>query len=211
LHCLGTICSSDATKWQRVGTATISIEIEVPRSAATVDQLHAKFAGAGDPTLGLLDVTPTPPRQTGTHTAPRSREACMTVEKIIWTTLPNGFSSDGRLRVSLHVAPRLRNADGSDTPRKLGDFPTFANWPVRVNDFRFAVEFQNGPTVEGVPEGLADPALWQILFPKGTRVGPHVFQDHAKRDVHVFPVRPLLKFLEQTYGEVAATGTNFLD
>ena len=130
----------------------------------------------------------------------------MTVEKAIWTALPNGIGQDKRLRVSLHVAPRLRNDDGSDTPRKLGEFAAFATWPARVNKFRFGVEFQGGPTARGIPETPAEPALWTHLFPPGTRVGPHVFQDHAKRNLHVFPVRPVLQFLEQAYGAVAAAG-----
>ena len=131
----------------------------------------------------------------------------MAIEKVIWTALPHGVNEQGRLRISVHVAPRLRNDDGSDTPRKLGDFPTFANWAEHVNRFRFSVEFQGGPSVRGIPQTPADPKLWSLLFPKHTRVGPHVFQDHAKRDLHVFPVRPVLQFLEQAYGTAAASGT----
>ena len=132
----------------------------------------------------------------------------MSVEKVIWTALPNGVNDQGRLRISVHVAPRLRNDDGSDTPRKLGDFAAFVNWPERVNKLKFSVEFQGGAAVKAAPEAPADPKLWTLLFPPGTRVGPHVFQDHAKRDLHVFPVRPVLKFLEQAYGTAAASGTD---
>ena len=131
----------------------------------------------------------------------------MAVEKVIWTALPHGINEQGRLRISVHVAPRLRNDDGSDTQRKLGEFAAFANWPERVNKFRFSVEFQGGPSARGIPEAPADPKLWKLLFPPGTRVGPHVFQDHSKRDLHVFPVRPVLQFLEQAYGAAAASGT----
>jgi hypothetical protein len=132
----------------------------------------------------------------------------MTVEKVIWTALPRGVGDDGRLRISVHVAPRLRNDDGSATPRKLGEFAAFANWAERVNTFRFSVEFDGGPSAKGVPETPADPKLWSLLLPVNTRVEPHVFQDHAKRDLHVFPVRPLLKFIKQAYGEAAAAGTD---
>jgi len=132
----------------------------------------------------------------------------MTVERVIWTALPRGIGEDGRLRISVHVAPRLRNSDGSDTPRKLGEFPAFEVWPARVNTFEFEVQFQGGPSAKGIPETATDPNLWKILFPGKTRVGPHVFQDHAKRNLHVFPVRPVLQFLEQTYGAAAAAGTD---
>ncbi len=132
----------------------------------------------------------------------------MTVEKVIWTALPRGVGADGRLRISVHVAPRLRNDDGSDTQRKVGDFAAFVNWAERVNTFRFAVEFKGAVSARGVPETSADPELWSLLLPPDTRVGPHVFQDHAKRDLHVFPVRPVLQFLEQAYGAAAAAGTD---
>jgi len=133
----------------------------------------------------------------------------MTVEKVIWTALPRGVNDAGRLRISVHIAPRLRNDDGSDTERKLGEFAAFVNWPERLNKLKFEVEFQGGPSVKGTPEAPADPKLWRLLFPPGTRVGPHVFQDHAKRDLHVFPVRQVLQFLQQTYGTAGATGTEF--
>jgi hypothetical protein len=106
------------------------------------------------------------------------------------------------------VAPRLRNDDGSDTQRKLADFPAFASWPERVATMRFVVHFQGGPSALGLPEAPADPELWRFLFPPDTAARPHVFQDHAQRNLHVFPVRPVLRFLEQTYGAAAAAGTN---
>jgi hypothetical protein len=131
----------------------------------------------------------------------------VTVEPVLWTALPNGVADDGRLRLSVHVAPRLRNADGSDTERKLGEFPGFEHWAENRNRLRFDVLFDNDPPRDGVPEADADPNLWTLVFPPELRVGPHVFQDHAKRDLHTLPVRPLLQFLESAYGAAAAKGT----
>src|SRR5262245_11965202 len=99
----------------------------------------------------------------------------MAVEKVIWTALPNGLDGSGRLRLTLHVAPRLRNDDGSATPRKLGEFPAFVHWPDRVNTFKFEVRFQGGPTAKGVRQAKADGVRWSLLFPPRMRVGPHVF------------------------------------
>lgn len=132
----------------------------------------------------------------------------MTVEKVLWTALPNGLGEDGRLLISVHVAPRLRNDDGSDTQRALGDFPTFLRWPDCINQLRFEVRFDGGPSAAGIPEASADKGLWELLFPDTMRVGPHVFQDHATRDMHTLPVRPLLRFLEDAYGAAGAAGTN---
>jgi hypothetical protein len=133
----------------------------------------------------------------------------MTIEHVLWTALPNGVAADGSLCMSVHVAPRLRNDDGSDTERMLGDFPTFERWADCRNRLRFEVVFNGGRSVEGTPKADADVNLWNLLFPRDMRVGPHVFQDHSKRDIHSLQVRPLLQFLEQTYGATAAKGTDF--
>ncbi len=132
----------------------------------------------------------------------------MTVEKAIWTTLPYGFDGEGRLRVSVHVAPRLLNADGKQTQRKLGEFPAFEQWADRVNDMKFRVEFMGGPTTTGKRDVLADEELWGILFPPETTVFPREFQDHATRDIHIFPVSQVLDFLEKVYGAAGAIGTD---
>ncbi|MFN2184785.1 MAG: hypothetical protein ACK2UU_12370 [Anaerolineae bacterium] len=131
----------------------------------------------------------------------------MTKEKVLWTALPNGFSEDQRLRISVFVAPRLSNADGSDTVRKLGEFAAFAKWPERLETIKFMVEI-DGVTVEGLPAGTADPELWARFFPPDTPVRPYTFKDHARRNLHVFPVRGVLEFLQQTYGVLGAVGTD---
>ncbi|UCC64446.1 MAG: hypothetical protein JSV36_05140, partial [Anaerolineae bacterium] len=133
----------------------------------------------------------------------------MTKEKVLWTALPYGYNEDQRLRISVFVAPRLSNADGSDTLRKLDEFPAFANWPERLEAIKFVVEFDSGVIAEGIPEGAADPELWARLLPPETPVRPYTFKDHAKRNLHVFPVRGVLDFLQQTYGALGAVGTDF--
>lgn len=133
----------------------------------------------------------------------------MTKEKVLWTVLPNGYNEDHLLRISVFVSPRLMNSDGSDTVRKLGEFPAFANWPERLAAFKFQIAFDNGLTVEGVPETNAQPELWERLFPSDTLVRPYAFKDHAKRNLHVFPVRDVLGFIKNTYGALGAVGTDF--
>jgi hypothetical protein len=133
----------------------------------------------------------------------------MTKEKVLWTVLPNGYNEDHKLRVSVFIAPRLSNADGSDTLRKLGEFPAFTSWPEWLETLRFIVEFDSGISAEGIPEKAADAELWARIFPPGTMVRPYAFRDHAKRDLHVFPVRGILGFLKNTYGALGAVGTDF--
>jgi hypothetical protein len=131
----------------------------------------------------------------------------MTIEKVIWTSLPYGLTEDGRLKITLHLAPRLSNADLSDTIRKLGEFPAFSSWPDRLASLEFRVEFDNGLQAHGVPLSELEPELWQRVFPPETSVKPFAFKDHAARNLHIFPVRGVLQFLKTTYGELGAAGS----
>lgn len=132
----------------------------------------------------------------------------MSKEKVLWTALPNGVDKDNRLRITVFVSPRLSNADGSDTVRELKEFPSFANWPTRLASLHFQVEFQDGPSVPGTPVSVSDPLLWKHLLPSDTPVRPYTFQDHALRNLHVFPVRGVLSFLREAYGALGAAGTD---
>ena len=131
----------------------------------------------------------------------------MIVERVIWTTLPRGIDDQGRLLASLYITPRLTTDDGDPTMRKLGEFQAFADWPARLQHLAFKAVFDSGETAEAKPVSKASGPLWAALFGDGTPVRPHAFQDHAKRDLHVFPVRPVLTFLETTYGALSAAGT----
>jgi hypothetical protein len=136
----------------------------------------------------------------------------MLVERIIWTAIPAGFDAEGRLRLSVHVAPRLTTDDGDTSERTLDEYATFASWAERVAELEWGVEFapQLGGQVAGYgasPEAtMLDADLWKVVFPGETLVRPHAFRDHAKRNLHVFPVRDVLGFVEQTYAALAAAG-----
>ena len=52
----------------------------------------------------------------------------MAKQSLLWTTLPNGYSDDGKsLRVSVLLSPRL---DAEGDPQQLGTFGDFVDWPV---------------------------------------------------------------------------------
>src|ERR671911_2704111 len=136
----------------------------------------------------------------------------MLVEKVIWTTLPAGFDTEGRLRLTVHVAPRLTTDDGDPSERTLDEFGAFAAWPDALAGVEFEVQVtdQLGGSVDGhgaqrTDDG-PDAQLWKVVFPHDTLVRPHAFQDHAKRNVHVFPVRDVLSVIETAYGALAASG-----
>ena len=136
----------------------------------------------------------------------------MLVERIIWTAIPSGFDSEGRLRLSVHVAPRLTTDDGDTSDRTLDEYPTFSNWAERLADLAWEIEVaeQLGGPAEthgaSIESKVVDAKLWTVVFPDQTLVRPHGFQDHAKRNLHVFPVRDVLQFVEHTYGALSAAG-----
>ena len=125
-------------------------------------------------------------------------------ERVIWTALPKGFDKQGRVIVSVHVAPRLID-DASSDPHKLGEFGAFRDWPARLAQLEFDVEFA-GTGAHATPLEQADSNLWTHIFPDDTFVRPHQFTDHASRTLHIFPVRDVLEFVTSTYGALAAAG-----
>jgi len=132
----------------------------------------------------------------------------MNIERVIWTTLPKGFDADGRLVVSVHVAPRLTTDDGSDDEQTLDKFDAFGDWPKRLAKITFKVDI-NGTGYGAKPITDASSDLWTKVFPASTTgVKPHRFTDHAGRYLHVFPVRDVLDFIKATYGELSAAGPN---
>ena len=127
----------------------------------------------------------------------------MSVEKIVWTALPWHRAEDGRLRLSVFVSPRLSNGSGA---LSLKDFPSFSNWPQTLADSGagFGLDFGPGVTLDGLrPQREAEAWLWELIFPPDTLVTTRVFQNFAQRNLHVFPVRPVLDFLQSTWAGVA--------
>jgi hypothetical protein len=129
----------------------------------------------------------------------------MLVERVIWTTLPAGVDGDGHLHISVHVAPRLTTDNNDPAMHTLKEFPAFASWPKRLATLSFKVQI-GGITADAKPVSVVDPALWDRIFAGTTAVKPHAFQDHAKRNFHVFGVRDVLRFVTNTYADLAASG-----
>ena len=66
---------------------------------------------------------------------------------------------DKRLRLSVHVAPRLTTDDGDPSPRELTEYPTFEAWPERLAEYAWKVEFDNGVTAAATPDEAAGRTL----------------------------------------------------
>ena len=126
----------------------------------------------------------------------------MTTQTITWTALPRGVAEDGRLRLSVHVAPRLI-PDGPDAP--LSTFPDFVDWPNR--DIQFDVSFGGVPAAQVDPDPAAptpDPAAWQAIL-GDTMVEGHEFPDHEGEIVESYPAINVASWVKGQWLKFAKT------
>jgi hypothetical protein len=131
----------------------------------------------------------------------------MKEQKILWTVLPNGTArtapGDPGLKLSVFVSPRLYTDDGASEPH-LDQFPDFLNWPEKVKNIIFNVEFDNGITIQAIPDKTNfDVDLWEALFKTTTYVRPYEFRDFKERSIRTFPVQDVLHYIKNKYVTIA--------
>jgi hypothetical protein len=101
----------------------------------------------------------------------------MTTTQVLWSALPNGFTGEGKARVSIVVSPRLE-PDTGHTEQPLMQFAPFVDWPRTLAQNvlpQLQLEFDLGvgkapihTTVTAT--SIADSTLWTKLFLATTRV-----------------------------------------
>ena len=130
----------------------------------------------------------------------------MRSQSIIWTALPagasDGDSDRGILRLSVHVAPRLRTDEGLPVPT-LTQFPDFADWPGTLRGITWTVNVAGARVPASVVSTLPGRELWNALFPDTTFVRPHELPVLHDRKVRSYPVRNVIGFLLDLYRDVA--------
>lgn len=105
-------------------------------------------------------------------------------ESIRWTVLPDGLTSDAKLRLTVLISPRLT---GGTT---LGAFDHFIDWPHTLAGYAAALQVQfraapggTGATVPTSPQPdrypPPDSTLWGQLFPTSTKVHGPTFVGNA--------------------------------
>ncbi|MFB9651664.1 hypothetical protein [Pseudarthrobacter oxydans] len=140
----------------------------------------------------------------------------MTIQQhLLWTVLPNGPApEDGRLRLSVFVAPRLRAQEAQPGQgATLGSFPDFLHWPERITDpgTSFAVELDGGGVVPAAVVGdPPSPELWAAFFDGMTPLTPFEFDDYADRPFISFSVVAVMKEIRRVYTAVAAASPSEL-
>ncbi|TDC25100.1 hypothetical protein E1265_07990 [Streptomyces sp. 8K308] len=133
------------------------------------------------------------------------------IQDIQWTALPAGFSGpDGRPRVSVFVAPRLR----PETATTLDAFPDFLTWAERMTRATFQLVVTDtggnplGDPFDATPDfgdTPPDPALWARFFTKETPVEPHTPDDHTSQVYVSYPARDVARDNRIEFARVAGT------
>ena len=72
-------------------------------------------------------------------------------QTIIWTALPNGIAN-GQLQLSVFVSPRLHTDEGLPRPT-LDQFDDFKNWPGKIKDMKFTVQFEGQQPLDATRVG----------------------------------------------------------
>jgi hypothetical protein len=89
--------------------------------------------------------------------------------KVFWTVLPNGKTSDGKVKVSVAISFQLWGA------ANLKDYPKIEQWPATMAKLIAKVRLDFGTALATVvrdPDSSpVDPQLWTQLFPGSTPVG----------------------------------------
>jgi hypothetical protein len=136
----------------------------------------------------------------------------MAHQSLIWTALPNGYTSDGKsLRLSIFLSPRL-NPDGD--PTRLDTFPEWVDWPTTLRRAKFKISC-NGATVTVAGDGsgsknivdshlgIPDSATWSALFTPALFVRPYQFEDLSNKSVTSFDATAMATMVQQLYSDVA--------
>ncbi len=136
-------------------------------------------------------------------------------QSFIWTTLPNGYTTDGKsLRLSLLLSPRL---DPEAAPKVLQTFfPAWADWPATLRSAHIEVTY-NGKTVKltGVDVtganridgsvGLPDSAVWAAVFESDLPVTPFAFTDLSAHTIVSYDAMMVASLVQQLYAGMASS------
>lgn len=146
----------------------------------------------------------------------------MPEQSLVWTTLPNGYTEDGRgVRVSILLSPRLHTDPDPDPEKQTlaNFFPDWEDWPATLAQATFNVRYGiNNPEV-AVPAtqtagpacvdidtyGAADSGLWKALFHPALYVRSHKFKDLSDTHVASFDTVAVADLVRSLYGKLAAS------
>jgi hypothetical protein len=123
----------------------------------------------------------------------------MASQTLVFTAIPNGLTSQKKLRVSLYLTPRL---DGGAT---LSEFKDFLDWPGKIqkNGLQFTLACGANTATVAAARAVLRPDVWQSIFTPTTYVAPYPVSAFTNQLIVSYPVRDCigyLKFLYQSMG-----------
>src|SRR5262245_15064541 len=114
----------------------------------------------------------------------------MKKQTVLWTTCPfeaRTSSAGNTLHLSVVLGPRLWS-DETVNFHLLGSFPDWLDWPAKIMNATFMVEFDGAPPIAATREPLhpdqidaPDLNLWRALFDANTVVLPYKFSPITKK------------------------------
>jgi hypothetical protein len=127
-------------------------------------------------------------------------------QTITWTAIPNGIKSDGKLKLSVLVSPRLESDEfiPPHTTPILKQFPDFLDWTSKKIDF--SVVFQEGNSFRKLGAkmvNMAEKRPWSSIFNETTTVESYIPDKYSDRVIRSYPVSEVAQFLKQQYQQIA--------
>ena len=119
----------------------------------------------------------------------------MTKQRVLWTALPHGKAADGKLRVSVHVAPQLFPTGNKVST--LAKFPDWKDWPETPISFK--VRIGGGTHSAQIVSAAPSLSLWKALFPPSTPVDPYEYTSPTASPLYSYPAGYVRHFFQSTY------------
>ena len=130
----------------------------------------------------------------------------MALQTLIWTALPNGFTADGELALSIVVSPRMTALNEDEQQLGADTYADWHNWPNSLSRASFLL------AVDGEPEPFRlevtsrpNPDLWPLMFPADLFVRGFAFKDMSANNLRDYPADAVISTLKGRYAELAAS------
>jgi len=107
----------------------------------------------------------------------------MTKQRVLWTACPHGKAKDGRLRVSVHVAPQL--FPNGNAVSSLAEFSDWQYWPA--TNVRFKLKIGSRTFDADIVSAPPSSSLWHALFPASTTVEPYEYSSPTASPLYSYP------------------------
>lgn len=134
----------------------------------------------------------------------RHEDTPMKKQKIIWTVLPNGYSTNdpAKLRLSVFVSPRLSSDSANPV---LNEFSDFLDWPTTLDPLAFSVQFGNGPAVPATRVGsAAESSLWTAMFKPSAKVDPYEFDEQDDKYIVSYPFTKVHDWIKTQFQDIVS-------